>query len=613
MANPVGNLLVRIGADTGGLRRGGRRAETTMQRMGRQARATATRVARLGAAAAAAGAALTTYLTRQGLQAVDAQAKLARQLGGTIDGLRGLQLAANDAGVDTNTLNQSMERLSQRIGEARRGTGQAAQAFERLGINADEMARMDVDQRAAHIADRMRDLGLSTDQAADELRQMGIRNAEVVNLLREGGGAIRDATEEIDALGLSLSDVDAAQVEAANDAMSRMGSAVELIQQALAVELAPILEGIADLFLDSQKESNALRDAVESFVDFGIRGFAFVADAVESLRRTFTLAREGIATFAFTIQREMLRATDTILSGPVDAINTLIRLANRIPGIDFGMVDQPEIVEDLRGQMEAASLAVEEGKAAMHETLTEPMPSEGIHQWVDDVREASERAAIETVEGRERMAEAQAQADEEERERRLENNEHLREILGDHLNLETDMIRDAQERMTEIEEQGAEARKRAAEAEARQKQRIMGDALQDLTTLMNSESREMFKIGKAAAISQSLISTYQGMSKALELGWPLGPIAASAIGAAGFANVQSIKSQSFGGGGSGGGASSNTQQVNANATPTGQDGGGQAVERSITIRGEGVSQEWIRESLAPALNEAAGDGVRFAG
>ena len=261
--------------------------------------------------------------------------------------------------------------------------------------------------------------------------------------------------------------------------------------------------------------------------------------------------------------------------------------------------------------MEQASLAVEEGKQAMHETLMEPMPSVGIMQWVDDVRAASEMAAIETVEARERMAEAQAQADERDRERRLENNERLREILGDHLNLEMDMMRDAQETMTDIEKRNAEARKRIVEAEARQKERVMGDALQGLTTLMNSESRKMFEIGKAAAISQSLISTYQGMSKALELGWPLGPIAASAIGAAGFANVQSIRSQSFGSGGSGGGASSNTQQVNADATPTGQQGGGQAGPNTIiSLEGDVFGRDQVRD-LLERINEEGRDGGRI--
>src|SRR5690606_25023455 len=116
-----------------------------------------------------------------------------------------------------------------------------------------------------------------------------------------------------------------------------------------------------------------------------------------------------------------------------------------------------------------------------------------------------------------------------------------------HAKLEEERARHEGE-ITSIEQKAADARNRLAAQEAANKKRILGDALSGLTTLMNSENRKMFEIGKIAAISQSLIATYQGMSEALKLGWPLGPAAAAAIGAAGFHNVAQIRAQSFGGG-----------------------------------------------------------------
>src|SRR5690606_24198956 len=79
--------------------------------------------------------------------------------------------------------------------------------------------------------------------------------------------------------------------------------------------------------------------------------------------------------------------------------------------------------------------------------------------------------------------------------------------------------------------------------------------LGELADAFAGHSQEMFIVSKATAIAQSLISTYQGIAKALELGWPMGPIAAAKIAAIGFAQVAAIVATTIGGGrGRGGGA-----------------------------------------------------------
>ena len=165
-----------------------------------------------------------------------------------------------------------------------------------------------------------------------------------------------------------------------------------------------------------------------------------------------------------------------------------------------------------------------------------------------------------------------------------------------------------EEELTAIEQEAANARQRVAEQEAQAKQRILSGAMSALTTLMNSESRKLFEIGKVAAISQSIISTYQGASEALKLGWPLGPIAAAAITTAGFANVAAIKSQSFGGSGAtGGGGGSVTQNVNAQAEAVQPR---EQIVANISLQGDTFGRETVK-SLMEQMNELADDGMRF--
>lgn len=94
--------------------------------------------------------------------------------------------------------------------------------------------------------------------------------------------------------------------------------------------------------------------------------------------------------------------------------------------------------------------------------------------------------------------------------------------------------------------------------------------------LMNSHSRAAFEVGKAAAISETVINTYKSAtaSYAAMAGIPvvgpaLGAIAAAGAIAAGLAQVSAIRSTSFGGAGAGGGSFGGASSTlsGGNATP----------------------------------------------
>jgi phage-related minor tail protein len=67
-----------------------------------------------------------------------------------------------------------------------------------------------------------------------------------------------------------------------------------------------------------------------------------------------------------------------------------------------------------------------------------------------------------------------------------------------------------------------------------------------LSQLQNSHSKEAQRIGKAAAITQAIINTYEGATKALAQGGIYGGIMAAAVIATGLAQVQNIRSQGKG-------------------------------------------------------------------
>ena len=662
----IGALSVSINADSSGLNRGIRDARGNLQQFGRQARQTINRIGQIGVAATAAGAAIFAGMVRNTAQAIDEQAKLARSIDASIDGLRGYQEAAADAGISNQAAAQSAQILNQRLGEARRGTGAAAEQLRRLGLDANELARMDVDERMAALADRMRALGFDSAQTGDALRQLGIRNREMVTLMQEGGDAIRNARQEIDDFGLSISEVDARQVEIANDAMRRVGRTLEVIRTQITVALAPIITELAGRLNDAAYEAGGFRQAAQDAAETGLRGFGHLADVVEGVRRTFMLLGQAIATAMLGAQALVWETAEAIINGPGRAINQLTRLINNLPFVDVQQLGMSNLGKEVNQKMRLAQRATREGVAAMQGTLMRPMPSSSIEEMIDSIRERARGMAEEAVGARrelldlseigsgmeEENAAASEERDEEELDRRREMMERRLEILREGLmdekemeehrheekleelrefleqelltekefdELKEDVEQAHMDKMRDIRRRGLSDMDKLTEQSWRKQANAVASRMAEMTAIVGRESRAMFEINKIAAIANALLSAREAITGAYAFGAriggpPLGAAMAGVAAASTAAQINQIRGQSFGGGG---GSSPSVQSSSAGTPVTetggGGSGGGGSISRSITIRGEGVSQEWIRESLVPALNEAAGDGVRFGG
>jgi hypothetical protein len=134
-----------------------------------------------------------------------------------------------------------------------------------------------------------------------------------------------------------------------------------------------------------------------------------------------------------------------------------------------------------------------------------------------------------------------------------------------------------------------------------------------MTASVANQSKEMFEINKGLAIANSIISTYEGITKTLAAyPFPISAAMAAAQGAIGFAQVASIASQQFNGGKST--APSVSSSIPAGVTPVanvgtnaqgGGGGGGQVVNISLT--GSTFNRDQVRD-LITNINEVISDG-----
>lgn len=391
-------LYAKIGGDSSGLQRALNNARKsvglTRANMQKLAVAGVAGFKALAAGGAAAGAAL-TLLTRSGLQLVDSQAKLARSFGSSIDSLTAMQLAAEDAGLEG--LDMSLARLNRRLGAAEQGIGEYKRSMDALNLSAAELQELPIDERVAVIADAMRDAGISMQETARHAQTLGFEQANATDFFLQGGDAIRRARREVDEYGLSISMLDAAQVEEANDQFERVGRVMRVIKQELAIIVAGPMAVFSQRLIDAGKNAGGFRNIIEPALVMMARLFAKAADMIQGMRIAYNLFGSVVLEVGATIirvQNMITGALTATVSAATTGLLSLIELANNVPGVNIptdgieafknsvdGVVPMFERMAD-SFERQALNMA-----SAGQRLLGDALPSEMLDQFLADVAE----------------------------------------------------------------------------------------------------------------------------------------------------------------------------------------------------------------------------------
>ena len=305
----VGTLSVIVGANIRALNRGLARAARSIGNFARAVGRTARRMAMFGAAATAAAAAIGGVMVRGQLRAIDETAKLADQVGATTENLTAMNQQAELSGSSSQALASSLQRMNRRIGLAAQGSGEAADALERMGFDAQAMTNLGADEQFAMIAERIASIEDAGEQAALAFRVFGRQGQELLPMLRQGREGMEQMRAEMEARGELFSREEAQLVEQANDAITRLRTSVTAVAQRLTVALAPAIERVAAFLTNVAREQSELwsttfggiveigRAAIERvgaafrwWWENTVEGFAIVEFAIRNWRDVLTLA-----------------------------------------------------------------------------------------------------------------------------------------------------------------------------------------------------------------------------------------------------------------------------------------------------------------------------------
>lgn len=251
MANVVGDIAISVGADIGPLVRDLSKASSAVSKFGADAGKSGGGMSVLAKGAGIFAASVVTAsvamaaFTKRAMDNIDALSKQARVAGVSVATFQAMAQVAEEAGVSAEQLSKTLVKMQDNITNLGKGGKQQVEAFDALGVSFSRLDGLKADEQFAIIAekiDAIQDPAAKTSAAIDVFGKSG---ADAINMLGGFRAAVQDAAKFQRDFGLAVSDVDARNIEAANDAMGRVKMAVGGLATEMAVAFAPAVEMVA--------------------------------------------------------------------------------------------------------------------------------------------------------------------------------------------------------------------------------------------------------------------------------------------------------------------------------------------------------------------------------
>ena len=267
MATSVGSLVVDLKGEIASFRSSMEKADSALRtsaaRMNRHLAELSAGFRMVRAAAGVFGVSLgiveLARYGRQALQAAGAIGEVAEQLGVSTDALQVYQFAAAQSGVESAQLEAGVAKLTQRIGEAAAGSGEAIAAFRDLGVGIlDASGRVrSTDDVMADVADAIAGIEDPGRRAAVAVGLFGKSGQRLLPMLSGGRAGLESFAAQARGVNAVLSHEMVVASDRASDAIDRVASAWGAYFKLMAANAAPTAERVALSLLPPSALSDA--------------------------------------------------------------------------------------------------------------------------------------------------------------------------------------------------------------------------------------------------------------------------------------------------------------------------------------------------------------------
>lgn len=257
----LGVLTIDMILKTVGLKQGADKAERELDRSAKRLEQKAKRIGvAFGAALATAGTALAVSM-KSSIDRMDELSKAAQRVGMPTEEFSRLAYAGSLADVEVSTLVSTLGKLTKAQAAALKDTSEQAKVFDALGISA---KNADGSLRAANdvmldFADKFAAMDGSPEAMAAGFSLFGRSFQDMIPLIKDGSGAMREMFQESDALGKTLSSDAGKAAEQFNDDLTRLKTGLEGVVMQVASGMLPKLNEMTGDMVKAAKETDNLR------------------------------------------------------------------------------------------------------------------------------------------------------------------------------------------------------------------------------------------------------------------------------------------------------------------------------------------------------------------
>ena len=330
---------------------------------------------RLGIAALVGTAGLGA-LIKSSLEVNDRLGKTADKLGLTTRALAGLEHAAGITGVEVGTLHKGLQNMVRNIADFGQGIGEAKRELEQLGFSAEDLLNLSPDQQFTAIAEALKGVENNTQRVNIAYKIFGGRATALLNTLDLGADGLQKLAAETDAFGTALDRAEVAKIEQANDNLKRAGESIRGIANRVTVELAPVIAGLTDRFADAVVAHEGFRDEVTAGLRLVVKAMGFLGDVIRGLNLLWDTAKVVFLVFKAAV-----------LDGLVGLTEGFNAVAHALPFLD------PAPINGISRAAIEASIAAGMARSELIRLALEPLPSDKIDAFFDNLKAEAESAA----------------------------------------------------------------------------------------------------------------------------------------------------------------------------------------------------------------------------
>jgi len=399
------DLVANIGGFTGPLSNASNAANREMASVKKAFKGAST-AATVSVAAMTAASTAVISLTKNAADNAREITNQSRVANATTSEFQKMAYAANTVGIEQDKLSGILQDFNDRIGDFKAtGAGPMVDFFEQIapkvGVTAKSFQNLSGPQALQLYYDSLEKANLSQADMTFYLEAMSGDVTSLIPLLADGGAGFKAMADEAESLGIVLSDLDIAKLNAFAREFDRIHAIISTTGNLIGSELSPYLTVLGNDLVELAADGDGFGEAVRGAVNGSLTALGYLGNALHAVE----IAMKTMRAIAFSVGEaytavfaEVINAVTFLADQIAGSFNLIIKGINLIPGTDdiplIASFQEGGYAKGVRAARDEMAKLGAEARKSLVDTVNEPLPSEKIEEWLKKVKGAADKIEI---------------------------------------------------------------------------------------------------------------------------------------------------------------------------------------------------------------------------